>query len=124
MKRCPSTEDERLREPMNSFIRTERRRLMKRIRALVTPHFWESGFRVGPLGSSRPMKLVAFKDDIDIPNAMGDVKSILGFCENGVIDNAYGGGCTTAPLAAFPLEDLYQLEKLAERAGKLKRSSK
>jgi hypothetical protein len=109
---------------MPAVLRNERRRLMRRIRELVTPHFWNSGYCIGPIGASRPYKLVAFEKPKVIPRRKGAVESILGFTEEGVMEDAYAGGCVTTPLTSFPLEDLYKLEKIAERAGELKRNRK
>jgi hypothetical protein len=103
-------------------IGREKTRVIKRINELVAPRMWESGYRTGPLGQSRPLKLWVPQD------AEGDstgqtfklrggfvLESFEGFTEEGVITDSYGGGLATADYRTLPLEDLYKLERFVAR---------
>lgn len=83
------------------------------LRRTFEPHMWESGYRVGRIGNSRPLKLWAPRDE------MGECTSIkmggfvltdfLGYAETGVMTDAHGGGLVTTPFEDFPMEDLAML---------------
>ena len=43
------------------------------------------------------------------------VEDIIGFTGNGVLDDAYGGGCTVLPYNNIPVEDLLKIESLLKQ---------
>lgn len=95
-------------------IRAARRKLIAEINKAFKPHMYDSGYRIGKVGESRPMKVWTAKD------SNGEVKKIdfngmvlcefYGFSECGVITDVYCG-CVTESLSSFPLEDLMLLHK-------------
>lgn len=98
-------------------LRAARRKVIRELRKLFAPQMWESGYRIGPIGNSRPMKLWAPKGADGKPTVVRFKGQALtefwGLSEEGVITDAYGGGCVTQPLASFSLEDLLMLHKWA-----------
>lgn len=98
-------------------LRAARRKVLAELRKLFAPHMWESGFRIGPSGSSRPMKLWAPRDARGKPTVVEfngrALTEFWGFSEQGIITDAYGGGCVTEALTSFSLEDLLLLRKWA-----------
>ena len=104
-------------DDMKKCIAAARRKAIAAIRSLSAPHMHESGFRVGPVGNSRPMKLWAPKDRHGKTRAVKMNGYVLttfwGLSEIGVITDAYGGGCITQPISGLPLEDLLMLHQWA-----------
>lgn len=107
-------------EEINKIIKTARRRQINAIRRLFNPRMWESGYRTGGMIGSptrRAMKLWAPKDKNGEPTEVTfkgyHLNNFEGISEEGIIVDAYGGGCLTEPLKNFPLEDLIMLEKWA-----------
>jgi len=100
-------------------IRAARRKVIAEVRKLFAPLMWESGYRIGPIGNSRPMKLWAPTGADGKPTVVRfnghALTEFWGLSEEGVITDAYGGGCVTQALASFPLEDLLMLHKWAVR---------
>lgn len=104
---------------MSGSIRALRRRTITGLRRLFSTRMRESGFKTGPIGNSRPMKLWAPR------NRAGEITPVSfngfaltefwGFSEDGVIVDAYGGACVTQPLSSFPTEDLVLLHRWALR---------
>ncbi len=100
-------------------IRAARRKVLRDLRTMFSPHMRESGFRVGPVGNSRPLKLWAPKGSDGKPTQVyfkgHALTEFWGISEVGVITDAYGGGCVTEALVSFPLEDLLLLKSWAEK---------
>jgi hypothetical protein len=98
-------------------LRTARRKVIAELRKLFTPLMWESGYRIGRIDDSRPMKLWAPQGPdgkTTVVRFKGQtLTEFWGLSEQGVITDAYGGGCVTQALASFPLEDLLMLHKWA-----------
>lgn len=106
-------------DEVQKTLRTARRKVIAELRKLFAPHMWESGFRTGPIGSSRPLKLWAPKDAKGKPTQIlfkwQSLTEFWGVSEEGVITDANGGGCVTQDLASFSLEDLLMLHRWAVR---------
>lgn len=80
----------------------------------LDPLMYDSGFRVGKVGSSRPMKLWSPKARPVIFEEGMALTEFWGWSEQGVITDAYGGGCITESLSSIPLEDLMMLQTWVE----------
>jgi hypothetical protein len=106
-------------DEVQKTLRASRRKVIAELRKLFVPHMWESGYRVGPIGSSRPLKLWAPKGTDGKPSVVcfkgQALTQFWGLSEEGVITDAYGGACVTQPLASFSLEDLLMLHKWATK---------
>lgn len=104
-------------DEVQKTLRAARRKVIAELRKQFAPHMWESGFRVGPIGNSRPMKLWAPKGADGKPTVVRfrgqALTEFWGLSEQGVITDAYGGGCVTQDLTCFSLEDLLMLHKWA-----------
>ncbi len=109
---------------LSKTLRNARRRLIAELKRTFAPHMWDSGYQTGPdrrgsFDNSRPLKLWAPMDTYGKPKMIPfdgyALKEFWGFCENGIITDAYGGGCVTEPLTSFPLEDLLMLSKWAAK---------
>lgn len=104
---------------IEKIIRSARRKAINQIRKNFEPHMWESGYRIGKIGESRPLKLWANKDK------NGEFQSVVlngktledfdGIAESGVIVDSFAGACVIEPLKSFPLEDLLLLVKWSEK---------
>lgn len=101
--------------PIEKAIRSARRKITSEIKKMVTPHMWESGYRTGRIGNSRPLKLWVNKSQSGSTTPArfsGQVlKEFWGVSEDGIIVDAWGGGCVTLGFCDFPLEDLIKLHK-------------
>lgn len=107
-------------DDLNKIIKSARRRQINSIRRLFNPRMWDSGYRTGGMIGSpdrRALKLWAPKDKdgewYEVKFKGFQLTDFCGISEEGIIVDAYGGGCMTASLASFPLEDLIMLEKWA-----------
>lgn len=107
-------------EDISKTLKNARRRQINAIRRLFNPRMWESGYRTGGrIGSPdrRYLKLWVPKDKdgnpIEFVLRGFHLTDFCGVSEEGIIVDAYGGGCVTEPLSYFPLEDLIMLEKWA-----------
>jgi hypothetical protein len=103
-------------------IGREKTRVIKRINELVAPHMWNSGYRKGPIGQSRSLKLWVPRDEKQESTGKSFtlrggfvIQTFEGFSEEGVIVDSYGGGLVTSDYRGLPLEDLYKLEKFVEK---------
>lgn len=100
-------------------LRAARRKVIADLRKLFAPHMWESGFRLGPIGNSRPMKLWAPRGSDGKPTVVRFPGQVLtefwGLSELGIITDAHGGACITQDLTCFSLEDLLMLHKWATK---------
>lgn len=98
-------------------IRATKRKVISELKKIFEPHMWESGYRIGPIGKSRPMKLWAPKDADGSPTMVvfdgPALTQFWGISEEGIITDAYGGACVTEPLPCFSMEDLLILHKWA-----------
>lgn len=107
-------------DDLKKIIKSARRRQINSIRRLFNHRMWDSGYRTGGMIGSpdrRPLKLWAPKDkagewcEFKFKGFL--LTDFCGISEDGIIVDMYGGGCVTAGLASFPLEDLIMLEKWA-----------
>lgn len=100
----------------------ERNALTRAIKKLVTPLLYPSGFRIGPIGQSRPLKLWVPKDKngkvtnkrFKLPGAFV-THEFEGFTEEGVIADSYGHGLVTTHWKEVPIEDLFRMHKWLTR---------
>lgn len=101
---------------IKTTLTAARRKVTSELQDLFAPHMWESGYRIGKIGVSRPMKLWTPVDDRKNPKMVKFDGQVLaefwGFSENGVITDIYCG-CTTVQLGNFPIEDLLMLKDWA-----------
>ncbi len=110
-------------EKLTKDLASIRRRLVREIKALVSPHFWESGYRKnldpkkGIFGGTRPLLLWAPKgedgkivDSVELRGALV-LEEIGGITEDGPITDAYGGGLVWTAYSAIPVEDLIKLHR-------------
>lgn len=71
------------------------------------------------MGNSRPLKVWAHRDKHGNISAhefcSHELTEFWGMSEEGVITDAYGGGCVTEPLSSFGIEDLVMLHKWAQK---------
>ena len=107
---------------MNTIdYRKERALLVKSLRRKLARHLWESGYREGPIGKSRPLKIWVPRKDGKPTNQTFRlrggylVQEFEGFCEGGVILDHEGGGMVTMGFDECPIEDLFRLNLWAER---------
>lgn len=97
---------------MNQPIASLRRQAIKRIRSMVSPRMWESGYRDGRIGKSVPLKVWSQCESFKERKVGGYVlESYMGLTLNGVITDVFVGLVVT-PFSALPVEDLIKLEKL------------
>lgn len=103
-------------------ISREKSRVVRAIRKLVEPHMWESGYRLGKIGESRPLRLWVPKGADNKPTMTSFklrggfvVETFEGFTEEGVITDGFAGGLVTTYYRGIPLDDLYKLLTFAER---------
>ena len=82
-----------------------RRRILKRIKDVINPHLYESGYRIGKIGESRSLLLYAFEDPISLEDF-----DIVAITENGIATHAYGGGLVTQSWSTVSIEDLFKIE--------------
>lgn len=108
-----------MKSEIEKVIIATRRKTINQIRKNFNPHMWESGYKVGRVGESRPLKVwvnknkEGFFEPIVLNGKVLD--SFDGVSECGLIVDAFGGGCVTEPLKNFPLEDLLLLAKWSEK---------
>lgn len=99
------------------LLKSTRRKVMAELRKIFASHMWDSGYRIGSIGNSRPMKLWAPWDAQNEPAVVEfdgqALTEFWGFSENGIITDVYCGGCVTQSLSSFSLEDLLMLHKWA-----------
>lgn len=90
-----------------------RRVLLRKIRQALEPKLYESGYRVGPLGASRPYRIAPLAS----PRNLGGfvVDSVEGFAEDGVVEEFYVG-CVTIRWRAIPTEDLARVLRVVSGA--------
>lgn len=97
-----------------------RKAIVARIESLVTPLLHDSGYRMaldpskGVLGGSRPLRLWAPSEPIQLDGFA--LVEVLAITEDGVIEDATGGGCITGTWDCYPVEDLKALLGAVERA--------
>jgi hypothetical protein len=96
-----------------------RTQLIRAIRKLVKPHFWESGY-AGK--NKKGLMLWVPKDTRGTPtyqtfklNRNFVLTEFQGFSEEGVITDSFAGGLACTAYESLPLEDLYRLQAWAER---------
>lgn len=98
---------------------TKRRQIIKALQDLFSPRMYESSFRIGKIGESRPLQLYAVRDasgeltEWDIRGYVLD--SFCGWAENGIMVDKFAGGCVIEDLGSIPTADL---KKLLARAIK------
>ena len=80
-----------------------RRSLLRKIRRALATKLYESGYRTGRIGASRPYKVAPLAKPRDLNGFVVDY--VEGFAEDGVVEEFYVG-CVTIPWRAIPLEDL------------------
>lgn len=102
-------------------FRKERQAFITRIKKLIKPFLWESGYvhreNRGANGPRRKLKLWVPRDkkgnitnkEYVLPNAF-IIEQMLGFSEEGVIVDQYAGGLTTLYFDSLPIEDMFRLE--------------
>jgi hypothetical protein len=96
-----------------------RKAVIKEIESLVAPHLRDSGYRKpldpskGILGGSRPLRLWAPKEPIRLDGFV--MQDVIAVTEDGVIDDATGGGAMQSGFGCFPLEDLKSLRNVLRR---------
>jgi hypothetical protein len=108
---------------MNTLdYRKERTQLTKSLRRTLRKHLWESGYREGPLGNSRPLKIWVPRNKNGRPTLKSFqlrggyvVQDFEGFCEGGVIVDGCGGAIVVKGFEELPLEDLFRLKAWVER---------
>ena len=110
---------------ISKAIKNERRKLITAIHNIFVPHMWDSGYMIGgrhktgDSENSRPMKLWAPRDGngrlITVTIQGYLLSSFCGYSENGLITDAYGGGCLTEPLSGYPIEDMLILKAWSEK---------
>ncbi len=90
-----------------------RRALLRKIRQALEPRLYESGYRVGPLGASRPYRIAPLAS----PRTLGGfvVDEVEGFAEDGVVEEFYVG-CVTIRWRAIPVEDLARVLRVVSGA--------
>jgi hypothetical protein len=87
-------------------IRSIRRRSLNRIKKIIQPHFYESGYRIGKIGESRPLMLYSF---LDKPIHIDDIE-IVAITETGIATDAWGGGLVTEDWSTVSVEQLFKIE--------------
>lgn len=102
-------------DDIQKVLLAQRRKLIASIRKLFTPHFYESGYRKGRVGESRPLLLWCPRDSAGKTKEVTfdgyRLTNLVAVTEEGVMVDAYGAGAVTEPLRDFPLEDLMMLYK-------------
>lgn len=90
-----------------------RRVLLRKIRQALEPKLYDSGYRVGPLGASRPYRIAPLAS----PRNLGGfvVDEVEGFAEDGVVEEFYVG-CVTIRWRAIPTEDLTRVLRVVSGA--------
>lgn len=92
--------------------------LLRKLRAVLAQILRPCGYLTGPLHDTRPLLAYAFRDrkgKLTTKRVRGFVvQSFMGFTEEGIIDDAYGGGLSTICWSGIPTEDLEKLLRVAE----------
>ena len=96
---------------MSALVVTSRRSLLRRIKRALGQRLRPSGYRVGPVGSSRPYLVAPLKSSRRLGGLIID--EYEGFSEDGVV-NEFGVGCVTTPWRAIPIEDLERVLRVVE----------
>jgi len=106
-------------ETLKATISKERSRLISELKKTIKPLLWTSGFvdndgavkifafdtaKVGKLNNHETERTYTINGLV--------VKKFLGFTEDGIIDDACGGGMATIPFKDMPIEDLFKIENL------------
>lgn len=117
---------ETIKEEFDEVVRLTckvRRTLVSDLKKIFEPRMWESGYRIGPIGNSRPMKLWVHKDKngnlSEVRFSGDDLTTFCGVSENGVITDVDGGGCVTESWSSFSIEDLMMLKEWALKQPQL-----
>ena len=99
-----------------SQITRAKTKIIKQIMSIVNPMLWESGF----VDSEHPtghLHICAHKrdDGYKIPNPMTYNEYVFGFTSRGevIVDNWYM--ICTKDMKTFPIEDLFKIQKIAEK---------
>jgi hypothetical protein len=104
-------------------FRAERNKLERAVKAQLAPYLYPSGYRLGPIGQSRPLLLWVPRDKkgellrkkFKLQGALLLHEGFEGFTEEGVIDDSYGHGLSTVFWKGIPIEDLFRLNNWLTR---------
>ena len=98
---------------------------MASIRRKASPHLYESGYRTpldrkkGLLAGSRPLRIWAPTGANGRPTTIEingfAVESLHAVTEDGLMTDAYGGGCVTTGFGGLPVEDLIAIDKALDK---------
>lgn len=105
----------------------KRNQLISAIQELVEPNLYESGYREGPIGKSRPLMLYAPKRNGKIITHKINgfvVQEIVAYTRTGLLTDAEGGGAMHEDYGCFPIEDLRKILTKLRRHLKCLISSK
>ena len=87
-------------------IRAIKRRAIARIKTLINPYLYESGFVTGKIGeASRPLKLFPFPKPFRL-----DGEDIEGVTESGIITDSFGPGLVQSTFRDLDAAYLLKLE--------------
>ncbi|MFA5490856.1 MAG: hypothetical protein WC284_16875 [Candidimonas sp.] len=103
-------------------LKKAKRKLIQKIKKKFTPLFWDSGYRIGQIGQSRPLRIYALKEPIDFKGFR--LEEFEGVAENGIMIDSYGGGLAVESFSSFPIEDLIKLDEWSEKNDLAKLSLK
>jgi hypothetical protein len=102
--------------------RKERRRLSTALNRLLRARLFETGFREGPVGQSKPLRAWVPRGRDEKPTMQTFVlrrgfvvKEFMGFVRNGLITDCGYGGLVVADFSDLPVEDLHRLTIWAEK---------
>jgi hypothetical protein len=86
-------------------VKSIRKSVTSRLKKAVVTFGHESGFRVGKIGESRPLRLCKLPKDTVV-----DGLTVIAVTEFGVITDVYGGAAVQEDFDTITIEILLQLE--------------
>lgn len=108
---------------IRATLETARARLMYYLPTVIAAHLSDSGYRQGPIGASKPLKVWVPRDAQGRPTMEAfpltggyAVPQFMGFTSTGVILDTAGGGLETMDFADLPIEDLQALDEWMAQA--------
>lgn len=90
-----------------------RKKLVQELLSTIEPYFYNSGYnkyldpKKGLFGPKRPLQVYRPKDPVEFDGFV--LQRMIAISEDGLITDAYGGGCIVESFECFPIEDLKML---------------
>jgi len=96
-----------------NFDRKLRSQVIKKLKAWIKPKLRDSGFTTGPIGNSEVLQLCVFLREVT-----NGKLTVLGFVQDGIIEDVFGGGCVTRDFKSFETKQLISILRLTKQVDK------